>query len=325
MSLLEVKDLQVDFETQNGVVTVLRDLNFKINEGEAVGLVGESGSGKSVTSLAVLQLLSVNAKVSRGEILFQDRDLLKLSEHEREKIRGRQISMIFQDPMTSLNPCYTVGDQIDEVLKIHEGLSATQARARSLELLQMVGIPDPQPRLKTFPHELSGGMSQRVMIAMAMACRPKLLIADEPTTALDVTIQSQILDLLRALRKDHGMSLILVSHDLGVIAENTDQVMVMYAGEIVEAGKTSEIISAPAHPYTAGLLRCLPGRYADVDMETNPKFRLPTIQGTVLNLKDRAVGCQFQGRCERAIPRCSEKGIKLSAKGSHQFRCENPL
>jgi len=321
MALLEVKNLQVDFATQKGLVTVLRDLNFQVGEGEAVGLVGESGSGKSVTSLAILQLLSENASVARGEILFQGRDLVKLPEIERQKIRGQQISMIFQDPMTSLNPCYNVGDQIGEVLKIHEGLSVTQARSRSLELLQMVGIPDPQPRLKTFPHELSGGMSQRVMIAMAMACRPKLLIADEPTTALDVTIQSQILNLLKGLRKDQGMALILVSHDLGVITENTDRVMVMYAGEIVEAGQTQELIRKAIHPYTAGLLRCLPGHYTDIDAN----FRLPTIQGTVLNLKDRGLGCQFRGRCDRAISICSEKEIPVSSMGNHQYRCENPL
>jgi oligopeptide/dipeptide ABC transporter ATP-binding protein len=321
MALLEVKNLQVDFETQRGLVTVLRDLNFEIEAGEAVGLVGESGSGKSVTSLAVLQLLSSNAKVSSGEVIFSGRDLLKLSENERAKVRGRQISMIFQDPMTSLNPCYTVGAQIEEVLKIHEGMSDTQAEARSLELLQMVGIPDPRPRLKNFPHELSGGMSQRVMIAMAMACRPQLLIADEPTTALDVTIQAQILGLLRQLRKDQEMSLVLVSHDLGVIAENTDRVLIMYAGEIVESGLTKDLIAQPKHPYTAGLLNCLPGHY----LETDSNFRLPTIPGSVLNLQHRVRGCQFQDRCPRVQNVCRAQPIALESGRSRSWRCVNPL
>jgi peptide/nickel transport system ATP-binding protein len=325
MSLLDVRNLQVDFETQNGVVTVLRDLNFQIEAGESVGLVGESGSGKSVTSLSVLQLLSSNAIVAKGEVHFLGQDLLKLAESERSRIRGRQISMIFQDPMTSLNPCYTVGSQIEEVLKIHEGLSESQAQARSLELLQMVGIPDPRPRLKNFPHELSGGMSQRVMIAMAMACRPKLLIADEPTTALDVTIQAQILGLLRKLRKDQSMSLLLVSHDLGVIAENTDRVLIMYAGEIVESGLTKDLIAKPKHPYTAGLLECLPGHY----IETDNTFRLPTIGGSVLNLQHRVQGCQFQERCSRAVEPCRSGFIALStsggASGSRRWRCVNPL
>jgi oligopeptide/dipeptide ABC transporter ATP-binding protein len=321
MSLLEVKNLQVDFATQKGVVTVLRDLNFVVREGEAVGLVGESGSGKSVTSLAILQLLSSNAQVVKGEILFKGRNLLALSEKQRQTVRGREISMIFQDPMTSLNPCYSVGDQIQEVLKIHEGLTDRQAEARTLELLQMVGIPDARPRLKNFPHELSGGMSQRIMIAMAMACRPQLIIADEPTTALDVTIQAQILRLLRALRRELRMSMILVSHDLGVIAENTERILMMYAGEIVEAGRTNELIQKPIHHYTAGLLRCLPGHYTT----TEGDFRLPTIQGSVLNLQNRVQGCQFQQRCSAVESKCRSQSIGFVGNSDRGWRCVNPL
>lgn len=321
MALLEVNDLQVDFETQKGRVTVIRDLHFHVQSGESVGLVGESGSGKSVTSLALMQLLSSNAQISRGQILFDGKNLLNLSESDRGRIRGSQISMIFQDPMSSLNPCYTVGDQINEVLQIHEKMSPRQARDRSLELLGMVGIPDPSRRLSNFPHELSGGMSQRVMIAMAMACRPKLLIADEPTTALDVTIQAQILALIRSLRRELKMALILVSHDLGVISENCDRVMVMYAGEIVEQGLTTDVITRPTHPYTAGLLECLPGHYTQISED----FRLPTIKGQVLNLQNRSVGCQFQDRCPRVLASCREKAIPLIHENNRDRRCINPL
>lgn len=321
MSLLRVSNLQVDFATQRGKVTVLRDLSFALEAGEAVGLVGESGSGKSVTSLAILQLLASNAEIVQGKIEFQGHNLLTLSERQRQKVRGSQISMIFQDPMTSLNPCYTVGSQLIEILKVHEQLSHEQAQRRALELMSRVGIPDPLPRMKNFPHEMSGGMSQRIMIAMAMSCRPKILIADEPTTALDVTIQSQILRLINDLRKQEQMAVLLVSHDLGVIAENTDRVMIMYAGELVEQGATAEIIARPRHPYTEGLLKCLPGHYENCAKD----FRLPTIPGTVLNLQERSIGCQFQSRCFRALETCGQKSIEMTEIAQGSYRCLRPI
>lgn len=328
MSLLSVKNLSIQFSTSHGIVKALRQIEFNLNEGESLGFVGESGSGKSVTSLALFDLLANNAIIESGEILFQTkngtRDILKMSEKEKLALRGAEISMIFQDPMTSLNPCFTVLDQIGEVLKVHQGLASSQIRSRSIELLQQVGIPDPQSRLKNYPHELSGGMSQRVMIAIAIACNPKLLIADEPTTALDVTIQKQILALLQNLRKERKMALILVSHDLGVIAQNTDRLLVMYAGEIVEQGLSSQIIQQPQHPYTEGLLKCLPGIYANEDRQ----FRLPTIPGMVPNLAARPNGCQLSPRCNYKNSECESGQIPIlntSAKDLHLVRCLRPL
>lgn len=321
MSLLEVKQLKVEFQTQAGSVTVLKDVSFHLNSGESLGVVGESGSGKSVTSLALMGLLPSSAKVLSGEINFQGKNLFAVSESYMQTIRGKKMAMIFQDPMTSLNPCYTIGDQICEVLRIHEGLNKNSARDRALQLLQSVGIPDPAPRLNNFPHELSGGMSQRIMIAMAMACRPDLLIADEPTTALDVTIQAQILQLLKKLRIESNMALILVSHDLGVIAENSDRLMIMYAGEQVEEGLTSEIIQRPQHPYTSGLLSCLPSYYPQV----SEGFRLPTIKGSVMNMIERTQGCQFYLRCHRAQEDCKDKRISSFKIADRQVRCLHPL
>ena len=318
MSLLQVQNLNIDFSTTQGVVNVLRDVSFHLNEGEALGLVGESGSGKSVTSLAVFDLLASNAQVRSGQILFRGRNIFGLSEVEKVKIRGSEISMIFQDPMTSLNPCFNVEYQVGEVLRMHQGLEGSSLRDRVIELLAKVGIPDPQSRLKTYPHELSGGMSQRVMIAMAIACSPKILIADEPTTALDVTIQKQILSLLQKLRKETGMSLILVSHDLGVIAQNTDRLLVMYAGEIVEEGRSSGVIQRPLHPYTEGLLKCLPGAYK---LEGR-QFRLPTIPGIVPNLAERPQGCQLSPRCPYKFQACVNGAIVLGAVGdARHVRC----
>lgn len=314
--MLKVVNLSVSFRTSQGLVKALRDVNFELKAGEALGFVGESGSGKSVTSLAILDLLASNAQVESGSIFFEGKDLRTLSENEKQKMRGSQISMIFQDPMSSLNPCFTVGDQIFEVLKVHESLSQQQCRDRSLSLLGMVGISDPQSRLKAYPHELSGGMSQRIMIAMAMACRPKLLIADEPTTALDVTIQKQILDLLNKLRKENGMGLILISHDLSVIAQNTDNIMVMYAGEIVEKGPSQKVIKNPVHPYTEGLLKCLPSNY-----ELNDNFRLPTIKGVVPHLVNRPKGCQFSPRCDYTQSLCTQSEIPFF----NDVRCLYPL
>jgi dipeptide transport system ATP-binding protein len=321
MSLLSVKNLSINFQTSAGIVKALRDVNFSVEAGEAVGVVGESGSGKSVTSLALFDLLANNAIRESGEIFFNGKDIFKMSVEEKLKLRGSQISMIFQDPMSSLNPCFTVEDQIGEVLKIHQNLSPSQIRNRVVELLQQVGIPDPQSRLKNFPHELSGGMSQRVMIAMAIACDPKILIADEPTTALDVTIQKQILQLLQNLRKEKKMALVLVSHDLGVIAQNTDRILVMYAGEIVEEGKSSEVMQRPTHPYTEGLLKCLPAMH----VHEAGNFRLPTIAGIVPNLMDRPKGCQLHPRCQYKISECETQDIKIDLIGDRRVRCIKPL
>lgn len=324
--LLQVKNLSIDFTTSHGLVKALRSVEFDLYEGEALGIVGESGSGKSVTSLALFDLLANNAQVRSGEILFKGRDIFKMTEKEKQNLRGADISMIFQDPMSSLNPCFTVEHQIGEVLRIHRGLSRSQVRGQVIEVLQKVGIPDPQSRLTSYPHELSGGMSQRVMIAMAIACSPKILIADEPTTALDVTIQKQILNLLQKLRRESKMSMILVSHDLGVIAQNTDRLLVMYAGEIVEQGLSQEVIHQPSHPYTEGLLKCLPSQHSG----EGENFRLPTIKGIVPNLADRPNGCQLHPRCAYKIPECEAhdiamKNVEHNGNAPRLVRCVRPL
>lgn len=326
MSLLEINNLNIKFATSKGIIHVLRDVNFKLEQSEALGIVGESGSGKSVTSLAVFDLLASNAIIESGEILFSGQNILKMSEKEKLNVRGKQISMIFQDPMSSLNPCFTVEYQIAEVLKFHQGLTGTSLRDKVIESLAAVGIPDPQARLKSYPHELSGGMSQRVMIAMAIACAPKILIADEPTTALDVTIQKQILLVLQKLRKEKQMALILVSHDLGVIAKNTDRVLVMYAGEVVEEGSAQGVIENPMHPYTRGLLKSLPGLYK----AEGKNFRLPTIPGIVPNLGERPRGCQLSPRCPlKDAATCETHAIGISevktSQGIRRVRCPKTI
>lgn len=320
MSLLQVKNLSINFQTSKGIVEALQGIDFSLQKGQSLGFVGESGSGKSVTSLAVLDLLASNAIIKTGEIVFEGQNLFQLNKSEMQKIRGAKISMIFQDPMSSLDPCYTVYEQIAETLKIHEDISADKMRDRVIELLTMVGIPDPVSRLRAYPHELSGGMSQRVMIAMAIACRPQILIADEPTTALDVTVQAQILRLIQDLKKDTGMSLILVSHDLGVVSQNTDILIVMYAGQIVEAGTSKEILQAPAHPYTKGLLESLPSNHETVGAD----FRLPSIAGVVPDLRERPKGCQFSPRCAYAKPECQGE-IKIIEQAGRKIRCLYPL
>jgi len=321
MNLLEVQNLSIDFHTSKGNVEAIRDIHFQLQQGQSLGFVGESGSGKSVTSLAILDLLAANAIIKKGEILFQGENLFKKTEKEKEKIRGAQISMIFQDPMSSLDPCYTVFQQIAETIKIHENLSEQKIKERVLELLSLVGIPDPVSRLNSYPHELSGGMSQRVMIAIAIACRPKILIADEPTTALDVTVQAQILTLLKKIKKETGMALILVSHDLGIVSQNTDETIVMYAGEIVESGPSSEILKSPKHPYTQGLLNSLPARYK---VNNNSK-RLPSIPGLVPDLRLRPNGCQFSPRCSYAESDCKVNRVELSQDFNRSVRCLFPL
>lgn len=304
MSLLDVRDLSVQFETRRGALTAIDRLSFKLEAGRTLGIVGESGSGKSVTSLAIMQLLANTAKISSGSVLFEGRDLLTLSEKEMQATRGRDIAMIFQDPMTSLNPSYTVGFQLEEALRIHADASgardAASRSSKAIELMKQVGIPGPEMRLRSYPHQLSGGMSQRVMIAMAIACSPRLLIADEPTTALDVTIQAQILQLLRDLQKSRNMALILITHDIGVVANMADDIMVMYAGQAVERGAARDVIEKPRHPYTAGLLASLPSAHGLREFRT----RLPTIAGLVPDLLRRPLGCQMNPRCEFATDKC---------------------
>ena len=292
--LLEVKGLHTSFYTRDGVVRAVDGIDFAVDRGEIMGLVGESGCGKSVTSLSIMRLVASPGRIEEGEILFDGRDLLKLSGDEMRRMRGEQISMIFQQPTSSLNTVWDVGRQIAEVLEIHRNMKRKAARGRALELLKMVGIPDPERRLKAHPHEMSGGMAQRVMIAMALACEPDLLIADEPTTALDVTIQAQILDLMRELRDQTGTAIIFITHDLGVVAEMCDSVAVMYAGEIVEQTDVVSLFRDPRHPYTQGLIGSIPvvGQIRD---------ELAVIPGNVPNLVDLPKGCRFAPRCGARI------------------------
>jgi oligopeptide/dipeptide ABC transporter ATP-binding protein len=289
--LLEIKNLTLAFNTERGQIRPVQQIDFCVYPGQTVALVGESGCGKSVTSLSILGLIpSPPGEVIGGEIFFDGRDLLKLSERQMRQVRGREIAMIFQEPMTSLNPVYTVGDQISEAVILHQKVSASKAYSIAAEALADVGVADPVRMLKEYPHQLSGGMRQRVMIAMALSCQPKLLIADEPTTALDVTIQAQILELLRKLQKDRGMSILLITHDLGVVAENADVVAVMYASKIVEFARVEDLFDSPQHPYTQGLFRSMPRLGQQVD-------RLQTISGSVPSPGRFPVGCKFHTRC----------------------------
>jgi peptide/nickel transport system ATP-binding protein len=295
--LLEVRGLQTSFHTRDGVVRAVTGVDFHVDRGEILGLVGESGCGKTVTALSILGLIAAPGRIEAGQIMFDNQDLLTIPPSQLRALRGERISMIFQQPQSSLNPVYDVGRQIAEVLEIHKGMKAKTARTRAGELLRMVGIPDPERRLEAYPHSLSGGMAQRVMIAMALACEPELLIADEPTTALDVTIQAQILDLMRALQADTGTAIILITHDLGVVAEMCDRVAVMYAGEIVEQADTATLFFDPKHPYTRGLIGSVP-TLGDVRDE------LMTIPGSVPNLVDLPAACRFAPRC---VPRVAQQ------------------
>ena len=318
-TLLEVRNLRTSFYTHDGVVKAVDGVTFDIKRGEVLGLVGESGCGKSVTSLSILRLVGQPGKIDSGEILFDGRDLLQLSGKEMTQIRGNRIAMIFQQPTSSLNPVFRVGDQIGEVLKIHQDLGKKAGQTRALELLQMVGIPDPERRLEAYPHELSGGMAQRVMIAMGLACVPELLIADEPTTALDVTIQAQILDLMREMRARLGTAIILITHDMGVVAEMADRVAVMYAGQIVEEATTNELFRNPKHPYTQGLLGSIP-------VLGEVKETLDVIPGNVPNLINLPPGCHFAPRCrarvEHNLTKCTEVMPELIPVGvQHTARC----
>ncbi|WP_042455428.1 ABC transporter ATP-binding protein [Neobacillus dielmonensis] len=314
--ILQVKDLHVSFSTYGGEVKAVRGVSFDLHEGETLAIVGESGCGKSVTSQTIMKLIpNPPGKITGGEILFKGKDLIKLKEPEMRKVRGANISMIFQDPMTALNPTLTIGDQIMEGIKQHEHLSNDQAKQVALEMLNLVGIPNPEIRLKQYPHQFSGGMRQRIVIAMALVCRPDVLIADEPTTALDVTIQAQILELFRDIQKKTGVSIILITHDLGVVAQVADRIAVMYAGRIVEIGSRREIFYSPQHPYTKGLLKSVPR----LDME---KAELIPIPGTPPDLFLPPVGCAFAARCPYAMEVCDKVyPFKSQLTNQHSVDC----
>ncbi len=299
--ILEVKDLRTYFYIDEGVAKAVDGVSLYIRAEETLGIVGESGCGKSVTSLSIMRLIpDPPGKIVSGDIIFEGKDILALPEHRMREIRGNEISMIFQEPMTSLNPVFTVGDQIQETISLHQGASAKEAREKAIEMLTLVGIPAPETRVDEYPHQLSGGMRQRVMIAMALSCNPAIIIADEPTTALDVTIQAQILALLERLQKEFGMAVMLITHDLAVIAEVADRVIVMYAGKVVESGNTIEIFEEPLHPYTKALLASIP-----VLMEK--KNRLSVIPGTVPNPTEFPRGCRFGPRCSYVMPKCNSE------------------
>ncbi|MBF0529546.1 MAG: ABC transporter ATP-binding protein [Deltaproteobacteria bacterium] len=316
--LLDVNDLHTVFQTEEGLVGAVDGVSFTLDDGQVLGLVGESGCGKSVTALSIMKLVaSPPGRISSGHILFQDRDLVGLPEEELRKLRGNQISMIFQEPMTSLNPVFTIGDQIGEVFRVHRGYSKTAALDAAVDMLKQVGIPEPKRRVSEFPHQLSGGMRQRVMIAMALACRPRLMIADEPTTALDVTIQAQILALMNDLRREIGMAILLITHNLGVVAEMADHVAVMYAGQIVESASVMDLFNRPAHPYTLGLLRSLPPAPTDP-----PRDKLTAIDGLVPSLLHLPSGCRFHDRCPDVFDLCSLKAPELYDLGEgRSARC----
>ena len=314
-SLLTVDSLQVQFNTKKGINTAVDGISFSVGKGEILGIVGESGCGKSVTSLSILRLLGTNARISQGSVKLEGRELLSLSEDDMCKIRGNEIAMIFQEPMTSLNPVFTVGEQIMEALRIHTDLDKHQAKERAIEMLKLVKIPLAEKRFNEYPHQLSGGMRQRVMIAMALSCNPKLLICDEPTTALDVTIQAQILDLINELKEKLGTSIMMITHDLGVIAEVADDVMVMYAGRVVEYGSADAIYESPKHPYTAGLMDCIP-KLSDADDK-----RLSVIEGMVPSFDQMPKGCAFCPRCTEAKKICAEKVPELVEVDGQKVRC----
>ena len=317
--LLKVKNLSTHFPTRAGLVRAVDGVSFYLDRGELLGLVGESGCGKSMTALSVMRLIAPPGKIVAGEVLFEGRDLLKLSDAEMRQMRGDDIAMVFQDPMTSLNPVYTVGEQIAEALRLHRKLSRQQARQATIEAMREVAIPDPVRRIDDYPHQLSGGMRQRIMIAMALACNPKLLIADEPTTALDVTIQAQILELLDGLRKQRDLAVLLITHDLGVVAEVADRVAVMYTGRIVEESPVDELFARPKHPYTEGLLRSVPKLTSEHVIK---RERLQTIEGTVPRATELPPGCHFAQRCSHRMPRCTEGEIPLyNLDGGVSVRC----
>jgi oligopeptide transport system ATP-binding protein len=312
-----VRDLQTEFVTEDGIVHAVNGISYDLHEGEALGLVGESGCGKSVSALSILRLIPhPPGRIAGGEIRFRGRDLLRLGEDDLRRIRGNDIAMIFQDPMTSLNPVLTIGRQIGEALELHKGMDRRAAQKRSIELLEMVGIPSARSRIDDYPHQFSGGMRQRVMIAMAISCEPQVLIADEPTTALDVTIQAQILDLIQRLRRELGMAVVLISHDLGVVAGICDRIAVMYAGYIVEEAAAEDLFADPRHPYTLGLLRSVPR------IDQPPRDRLVPIEGLPPDLIHLPPGCPFAPRCSYAVDRSEEENPILQSVGDgHRVAC----
>lgn len=313
--LIEVKNLVTEFKGKHGTVKAVNGVSFGIERGEILAVVGESGSGKSVTSLSIMGLLQENGKVTQGEILFNGEDLLKKSEKEMQAIRGNRISMIFQEPMTSLNPVYRIKDQIMECILTHNKMSKKEALERTIEMLRIVGIPSPEQRANDYPHQMSGGMRQRVMIAMALSCNPDLLIADEPTTALDVTIQAQILELINNMRKRFNMSVLLITHDLGVVSETADRVIVMYCGQVVETAQVRSLFQNPMHPYTLGLLNSIPR------LEDESDGPLYMINGMVPNPLHMPPGCPFSDRCDRCMEKCKKSAPELFQVGDHMVRC----
>jgi peptide/nickel transport system ATP-binding protein len=317
MALLDVDSLITEFATDEGRVRAVDGVSFTVEEGSTVGIVGESGCGKSVTALSVMRLLpQPMGQLVGGSVFFRGRDLTRLPLEAMEQVRGNDIGMVFQEPMTALNPVHTIGRQLTEVMLLHRDVSADQAIREAVQLLERVGIPSPDIRMGEYPHQLSGGMRQRVVIAIALACRPALLIADEPTTALDVTIQAQILELIKELQSDLGMSVVLITHDLGVIAETCDSVVVMYAGRVAEKGSVYDIFDRPAHPYTRGLLSSIPR------LDTRPKSKLSVIDGMVPGLSELPAGCRFQNRCPHAVPACeSTTPVHEPVEASHYVSC----
>ncbi|MBP6630878.1 MAG: ABC transporter ATP-binding protein [Kofleriaceae bacterium] len=324
-ALLEIEDLVTEFRTERGVVRAVDGVSFSIPRHKTLGVVGESGCGKSVTALSVMRLIaSPPGRIASGRIRYGGKDLLALPEPDMRAIRGNRIAMIFQEPMTSLNPVFTVGDQIAEAVVLHQKKSKAEARRVAIDMLKLVGIPSPQERVDNYPHQLSGGMRQRVMIAMALACKPDLLIADEPTTALDVTIQAQILDVLRNLQAELGMSILLITHDLGVVAETCDEVVVMYAGRVVERAATVTLFAQPRHHYTAGLLRSVPGA-ASAAIGKDQRPRLQEIKGMVPALYALPPGCKFADRCPAASDTCRAQEPALVQLGEAWVRCHHPV
>jgi oligopeptide/dipeptide ABC transporter ATP-binding protein len=315
VDLLEITGLSTSFTTRSGVIKAVDNVSLSLRKGRVLGLVGESGCGKTMTALSILNLVPPPGRITSGKIVFEGRDLLTLSEAEMRKVRGARISMVFQEPMTALNPVFTVGNQIGEVLITHQSITSNEALDRSVDLLRSVGIPSPEKRVHEYPHQLSGGMRQRVMIAMAIACRPSLLLADEPTTALDVTIQAHILELLTRIQSEMGMAMVLVTHDLGLIAERAHEVAVMYAGRIVEQAETPELFNDPRHPYTRGLMASIP-RPGD-----SRRGRLRTIPGTVPRLSDLPQGCTFAQRCDIRIDQCAAEPELVEVRPGHRVRC----
>lgn len=312
--LIEVNNLKTYFYTDEGVVRAIDDLTFSIDKGETIGIVGESGSGKSQTALSIMQLLENPGKIAEGEILFNGENLVGKSKREMRKIRGNDIAMIFQEPMTSLNPVYTIGNQIIENIRLHQKLDKKQAKIKAIEMLRLVNIPEPEKRISEYPHQLSGGMRQRVMIAMALSCNPKLLICDEPTTALDVTIQAQILELINELKNKINASIMMITHDLGVVSEVSDNVLVMYAGKAMEYSKVEDIFNNPLHPYTEALIKSIP-------TIGQKHRRLNVIKGMVPNLKNRPEGCLFAPRCEYTKKICEECMPDIVVQNGRKVRC----